>query len=285
MKMLTAVLLGAFLFPGCVQSIAVNAVGGIVDDGFEAVTEEEDLALAAAALPANLKLLEVMLKNEPENTRLLLLLSEGYCSYALGFVEDEEPERARLLYGRGRDYGLRALRQDPSWAAALDGNLPELEAHLVRAEKEMVPAAFWSGFGWGGLIMLSLSDPDAVADIPKAEALMRFVAREDSSFYHGGAHVFLGTLAGSRPRILGGNPERSREHFETALRMAGGMFLMTYVYYARSYAVQTLNEALFEELLGRVREAPAEAPRGIRLANAIARKKAELLLGRKAELF
>ena len=60
---------------------------------------------------------------------------------------------------------------------------------------------------------------------------------------------------------------------------------MTYVYYARSYAVQTQNEALFEELLTKVQNTSLDILPEFRLANAIAKQKAELLLARKAELF
>ncbi len=286
MKTFNIFLLAAsLLFSGCIQGIAINTVGGIVDDGFTALTEEQDLDIAEKALPANLKLLEVMLKSDPGNERLLLLVSQGYSSYALGFVEDREPERARMLYLRGRDYALRILQKNKSLAQALNGSPDDLRNELALHEKEDVPAVFWAAFGWGSYINLSLTSPDALADLPKTEVLMNFAAEKDSTFYYGGAHVFLGTLYGSRGRMLGGNPERSREHFEKALRINGGKFLMTYVYYARSYAVQTLNEALFDELLAKVSETSLEVLPEFRLANAIAKKKAQLLAERRADLF
>jgi tetratricopeptide (TPR) repeat protein len=276
---------GLLLFPGCVQTIAVNTVGGLVDEGFSAFTEESDLAFAEQALPANLKLLEIMLKNRPENVRLLHLASLGYNSYALGFLEDKEPDRAREFYLRGRDFGLRMLRQDDEMAKALDGSLDDLKAALAGRGPDDVPGAFWTGFGWGSYIYLSLQNTDAIADLPRAEALMQYVAANDSTYYYAGADVFLGTLYGSRPKILGGDPDLSRRHFERALRINGGKFLMTYVYYARSYAVQTQNEALFEELLNRVDAAPVDILPEFRLANAIAKAKSKLLRAKKSDLF
>ena len=274
-----------FLLSGCVQTIAVNTVGGIADEGFSAFTEEADLDFAEQALPGNLKLLEVMLKNSPDNTRLLRLLSEGYSSYALGFLEDKDPDRARAFYLRGRDYGLRILRQNTNLAAALHGTPDDLKAALADLSPDDAPAVFWTAFGWGSWIYLSLNNTDAIADLPRAEMLMNFVATNDSTFYYGGAHVFLGTLYGSRPKILGGDPAIAKDHFEAALRINRGRFLMTYVYYARSYAVQTQNEALFEELLTKVQNTSLDILPEFRLANAIAKKKAELLLARKDELF
>jgi hypothetical protein len=273
------------LFGGCIQSIAVSTVGGIVDEGFEAFTEEGDLAFAEQALPGNLKLLEVMLKNDPENARLLRLASEGYSSFALAFLEDTDPARARGFYQRGRDFGIRLLRQDEELSRALDGTPDDLKAVLKKRGPRDVPAVFWTAFGWGSSINLNLTSPDAIADLPKTEAMMQFVADTDSSYYFAGAHVFLGTLYGSRPKLLGGDLTIARKHFETALRIARGAFLMTYVYYARSVAVMAQDEAMFDEMLGKVLAASLEILPKYRLANAVAQKKAHMLLSRKSELF
>jgi hypothetical protein len=273
------------LFSGCIQQIAVSTVGNIVHDGFSGFMEETDLEFAEQALPGNLKLLEVMLKNDPENRQILRLLAEGYSSYALGFVEDKDPARARLFYVRASDYGRQILRQDSRIARALDGPASSLGEALAGLDADMVPDLFWTAFGLGSYITLNLSDPDALADLPRAEAMMDFVARSDSGFYYAGAHLFLGTLYGSRPKILGGDIEKAKRHFEAALRINGGRFLMTQVYYARSVAVQTLDEDLFEKLLSQVETASLDVLPEARLANAIAKRKAELLKARKDELF
>jgi hypothetical protein len=272
-------------FSGCIRAIAVSTVGGIADDGFVAFTSEGDLGFAEQALPGNIKLLEVMLKSDPDNERLLRLLSQGYASYALAFLEGKDDVRAREFYIRGRDFGYRIMRRDAALAKALDGSPDDLRAELAKRGKDDVPGVFWSAFGLGSYIQLSLTEPAALADLPKAEVMMEFVARVDSSYYYGGAHLFLGTLAGMRPQMLGGNPEKSKAHFETALRVSGGKFLLTYVYYASSYAVQTQNEALFTELLTKVHDASPDILPEFRLANAIAKKKAELLLAKRSDLF
>ncbi|HUI09297.1 MAG TPA: TRAP transporter TatT component family protein [Bacteroidota bacterium] len=277
--------LSIFAFAGCIRTIAVSTVGGIADDGFEAFTSESDLAFAEQALPGNLKLLEVMLKSDPDNERLLRLLSQGYSSYALGFLEGTDDVRARDFYLRGRDFGYRILRRDARLARALDGTVDELKAELATRGKDDVPGVFWSAFGLGSYIQLSLTEPSALADLPKAEAMMEFVERADSTYYYGGADLFLGTLAGMRPKMLGGNPERAKAYFDKAVRISGGKFLITYDYEATAYAVPTQNEELFSELLGKVRDASLEILPEFRLANAIAKKKAEMLLAKKSDLF
>ena len=278
-------LLFTFAFAGCIQHIAVTSVGGIVEDGFGAITEEQDLEFAAQALPSNLKLLEVMLKNEPENVRLLRLLAEGYNSYALGFVEDTTPERAKIFYQRAVDYAMRLVRQDAKLAKAFDGSVDDLKGELAKRGKDDVPGIFWAAFGMGSYANLAMNDPEAVSQLPKAEAMMRFVAAVDSSFYYAGADMFLGTIFGVRPKLFGGDPEQSKQHFERALRINHGKFLMTHVYYARSYAVQTQDEALFDGLLAKVDNASLDVLPSFRLANAIAKKKAKILEARKSDLF
>jgi hypothetical protein len=279
------VLTAVFFFAGCIQTIAVRSVGGIVEDGFDAFTEDSDLQFVEQALPGNLKLLEVMLKNDPDNERLLRLCAEGYASYALGFVEDVDVARARLFYLRGRDYGLRILEQDADLKKALSGAADDLKSVLAKKSKDVVPGVFWTAFAWGGYLNITLTDPDAIAAIPRIETMMNFVAEKDSMFYYGGAHLFLGTLYGSRPKLLGGDPDKSKRHFETALRLTEGKFLMTHVYYANSYAKQTLNDTLFTELLTHVENASSDILPKFRLGNAIAKKKAKMWLARKEELF
>lgn len=284
-RLIAAVLFSGMVFAGCIQTIAVRSVGGIVDEGYSALTEEADLQFAEQALPGNIKLLEVMLKNDPENERLLRLCAEGYASYALGFVEDVDVERARRFYLRAQEYGMRILRQDRELQRALEGSADDFRTVVARKPASLVPAVFWTAFAMGSYLNITLTDPEAIATIPKIEAMMQFVATKDSSFYYGGAHLFLGTLYGSRSRFLGGDPVKAKEHFETALRLNQGKFLMTQVYYARSYAVQTLDEALFDELITTVENTSIDVLPEFRLGNAIAKKKAGLLKARKHELF
>jgi hypothetical protein len=114
---------------------------------------------------------------------------------------------------------------------------------------------------------------------------MEFVAARDSAYYYAGADLFLGTLYGSRSRMLGGDPVKSVAHFEKALRITGRKFLMAQLYYARSYAVLNLDEALFDSLVAEIDSTSIDTLPENRLANAAAKEKAALLKSRKSELF
>ena len=280
-----ALLLCALLLQGCIQTMAIRTMGGIMDYGLEAFNEEGDMKLAEGALGSNLKLVEALIKGDPQNAKLLLMASQGFNAYALAFAEDDSVERARLFYLRGRDYGMRVLTQNPRIKEALDKDVTSFQSALSTLTKDDVPAVFWTALGWGSYINITRSDVGVVADLPKVTAMMEFVRQTDPTFYHGGPYLILGTMEGSMPQVLGGRPEKAKEYFERALSINGGKFLLTYVYYAKTYAVQTQNQELFESLLKKVEDASPDILPEARLSNAIAKKKAMLLREHMNDLF
>ncbi len=278
-------ILFALLFGGCFQQIAINSLGDIIDTGFEVLNREQDLTIAEQSIASNLKLLETVIERDPDNTHYLLLASIGYSSYALGFAEDDNPDRARLLYNRGKEFGLRILKRNEAFRRALAAGPDAVSEALRTFQKEDIPAIFWTAIGWGSAINLSLTDPAALADLPTVERLMRHVLEHDPSYFYGSAHSFLGVLYGGRPKLLGGDPDSSRRHFEECLRLNGGTFLMSYILFAKSYAVQMQDKPLFEACLTKVDTTSIDILPEARLSNAVAKKKAQLLRSRIDELF
>ena len=69
-----AVLLGTLmLLTACsMGQMVVRGSQTILDSGIESMNRETDLQLARDAMPANLKLLEGMLLEDPDNTELLI---------------------------------------------------------------------------------------------------------------------------------------------------------------------------------------------------------------------
>jgi len=259
--------------------LVVGQMTPVLENSAEALYEETDLELAEKALASNLKLLEGLLKSDPGNNELRLLLAQGYAGYALGFVEDEDPQRAKMFYLRARDYGAAALEVE------LGQRLPELEASLKQVDKDQLEPLFWTAFAWAGYINLSLDEPGALLQLPKVEAMMRRAAKLDDRFFHGAAYLFQGSVWGMKPRMMGGNPDKALESFEKNLEITDGRFLLSYVYMARYYAAKTLNEEAFDNYLDKVLQAdPAQYP-DIALFNAIAQKKARLLMEQKKKIF
>jgi hypothetical protein len=285
MKRILLLIVAVFLFEGCIQTIALRSMGGILDNGLAAFNEESDLQLAHESLGSNLKLIEAMIKSDPGNERFLLFAAQGYNSYALAFCEDDSVERARVFYLRAKEYGMRMLLKNRKFKDALDGDITSFCEAVKTFDKDDVPAIFWTAFSWGSYINITRTDVAGLADLSKVQALIEFVVEKDPTFYHGGAYLFLGFIEGTTPRSLGGNPDKAKEYFEKCLAINGGKFLMTQLYYAKSYALMTLDQPLFESLLKQVEDASIDDVPEIRLANVVAKQKARKLLLQSSELF
>jgi tetratricopeptide (TPR) repeat protein len=285
MKRIILLVSVVFLFEGCIQTIALRSMGGILDNGLVAFNEESDIQLAHEALGSNLKLIEAMIKSDPENEQFLLFAAQGYNSYALAFCEDDSVERARVFYLRAKEYGMRVLLKNKKFKEAFNGDITAYREAVKTFSKDDVPALFWTAFSWGSYVNITRTDVAGLADLSKVQALIEFVAEKDPSFYHGGSYLFLGVIEGTTPRSLGGNPDKAKEYFEKALTINGGKFLMTQLYYAKAYAVNTQNQPLFESLLMQVEGTSIDDVPEIRLANVIAKQKARKLLAQESELF
>lgn len=122
-------------------------------------------------------------------------------------------------------------------------------------------------------------------ELPKVQVMMQRVLDLDERYFHGAAHLFFGSIWGTKPRMLGGDPEKAKSHFEQNLKITEGKFLLTYIYYARFYAAKTLDEELFDAFVKKVNETPAEVLPGFELMNMIAKKKALVLQRMKSEWF
>ena len=286
MRKIPLFLIIILVFTGCsLERLAIRSTTGLIENSLEATEEETDLILAEQSIASNLKLLEGMLKSDPNNRNLLLLATRGFTSYALGFVEEEDPERATSFYMRARDYGLRGLRQNRDFDRAFDKPFEEFEASLEHISDRDIPLLFWTANAWAGAIQQNIGAPRSLANLPKVEAMMNIVLERDESFYYAGPHLFFGMILSSKPEMFGGNTEIGREHFEKALELTENRFLITKVFFAKTYAVQTLNESLFEELLNKVLEADLDILPEQKLVNTIAKRRAESLLEEKDSLF
>ncbi|MEE9259278.1 MAG: TRAP transporter TatT component family protein [Nitrospinaceae bacterium] len=271
---------------GCsTQKMAVQMALPLVQGQYDSIQEEVDPELAEWAIPSSLKVLEGLLKSDETNTDILRSLAEGFCGYAFSFVEETDPVRASGLYLRGRNYALRALSESFGVPGLSGLVLGELKQALARVEKEQISSLFWAGQCWGGWLMLSMDDPEAFADISKVEQVMVRALELDETYHYAGPHLFLGVFYGGRSRLLGGNAEKARFHFERSLELTENRYLLAHFLYAKTYAVQNQDRELFDRLLDTVSQTPSEVLSKQRLANEVAKLKAENLSRRADELF
>jgi hypothetical protein len=214
----------------------------------------------------------------------LINAAQAYASFASAFIQDEDQEYARVLYARATSYAQSALEQigfkDPV-AKPLDA----FEAELKTLSKQHVPYLFWAASCWGNWISLSPGSVEALAELPRVERLMQKVLELDEEFYYGGAHIFMGILNGSKPKMAGGNLDLARKHFLRAIELGRGEFLMTYIYYANYYAKKAFDKDLYVATLKTVLTTPAEIMPDLTLLNTVAHTKAQSMLNEADDYF
>jgi len=285
------------LLPGCsIRSMAVNKIGDAMAETGSNFASDEDPELVGDAIPFGLKTMEGLLESAPKHKGLLLGASSGFVQYAYGWVQmkgdmvetkdlaraTELRERARKLYLRARDYGLRGLEVDfPGFREAL---ARDPKVALAKTKKVHVPLLYWTAMGWGGAMSLKVNDSEVSADQPIVEALARRALELDEGWGLGSIHEFFVSWESGRSSI-GGSFERAREHFDKAILFSKGRRAFPYLTYAESVSVAKQDKAQFQEMLEKALAIDVSRPDDQRLANLLAQKRARWQLGRLDELF
>ncbi len=270
------------LSSGC-SSIVSSATSGMADDLSASILDQEDTELVREAVPAFLLLLDSMVRSSPDNPKTLGAAAELYAAYGIAF--NDNPERARLLTRRARDYGRRALCAADSDACGLDG-LPfeQYEAAIGAVGPKAAGALYSYSVGSLAYIRAYSADYVALADLPKIEAALAHLLALGADGDAASVNMYLGILNTLRPPALGGQPEKGRRYFEAALREAGDRDLSIKVEYARGYARLLYERELHDRLLNEVLAADVRQP-GYTLMNSLAQQQARELLASADDYF
>jgi len=266
------------------KTMTVAATASLLEDVAKASNKQSDLMLIRRGMPSYLMLIDGMVEALPDNKRLLISAAQLYASYASAFIQDEDQIYATALYARARDYALRALEQN-GFKNPATRPFDDFEIGLYDLGKNDVPYIFWAASCWGSWISLNQGSMEAMAELPRVELLMKRVLELDEAFYYGGAHIFMGVLDASKPRVAGGNLDRARDHFLKAIELGDGKFLMARIYYADYYAKKAFDRELFISILEKVLETPADITPELTLLNTVAHAKAKEMLNQVDEYF
>jgi len=275
-----------WLANGCsTGQMVVRGTETIMDSGIVAMNQETDLELAQGAMPANLKLLEGMIIEDPGNTRLHLYAAEGFYGYTFGFVEMQDSHRAQHLYRRCYEHARAALQQSGVTLDPETSTSAEFEAAVGKAGKKAVPAMFWTASCLANWVNLNRDSPAGIAELTSAATLMQRVIVLDDTFYHGGPHLFFGVYYGGRSPLFGGNFQLSEEHFRRAAEINDDKLLVVDLLQAEYLDRQRLDRDAFHAHLTRVIEAPDNLAPNMALMNAVAKQQAAQLLESEDDWF
>lgn len=291
-------LLALLFSTGCsVKKFAINKIGDSLANSGTTFAADDDPELVRDAVPFSLKLIESLLAESPKHRGLLFAASSGFTQYAYAFVQQEADkaedqdlamanalrDRARRLYLRGRNYGLRGLEvKHRDFEKTLRA---QPRVAIRQATKADVPLLYWTAASWGAAISISKDDPDLIADQVIVEALIDRALDLDEGFEQGAIHGFLVTYETARQGGKGDPAERSRKHFERTVELTGGNLASPYVAYAENVSVSKQNRQEFEALLQRALAVDPDAKPEWRLANLIMQRRARWLLSRIDQLF
>ena len=286
-------------FSGCsIRQAAVDSVGDILaKGGGGSFATDDDPVLVQAAVPFSLKLMESILLESPDHEALLTATAGGFTQYAFAFVQQEADAveetdfdratelrlRARKLYLRARDYGLRALEVDhPGFGGALAA---DPLAAVAGMDLEDVPALYWTAAAWASAISLSKDDPALIGELPRMEALIDRAYALEADFDSGAIHNFLMSYELARVGGEGDPVERARRHFGRAVELSGGKKASPYITWAESVCVQQQDAAEFRRLLDTALAIDVDARPEWRLENTIMQLRARRLLAQIDILF
>ena len=189
---------------GCsIQRVVVDRVGDALSRGSGGYAEDDDPELVRDASPFALKAVESLLSESPNNKGLLLASCSGFTQYAHAFVQDEADyteaadlaratamrARAKKLYLRAREYGLRGLD------AAVPGFREQLKTYperaLARVSRDQVPMLYYTAASWAAAFALDVSDANLAVDQSVIELMIRRAFALDPNWDGGALHEFL----------------------------------------------------------------------------------------------
>lgn len=291
-------LAGLLMATGCsVRKFAINKLGDSLANSGTTFAADNDPELVGQAIPFSLKLIEGLLAESPKHRGLLFAATSGYTQYSYVYIQQSSEEmegedviksralgeRARNLYLRARDYGLRGLETKHRGFSALLRENPRTAVKATRSED--VPLLYWTAVAWGAAIALSKDRPDLVAEQPQVEALVDRAYQLNPDYDHGVIDQFLISYESARQGVKGDFAERCKAHFERATSLSNGQLASPYVAYAETVSVQKQNRAEFETLLKQALAVDPDSRPEWRLSNIVMQRRARWLLSRENELF
>lgn len=307
---------------GCIskfsRNLALKSTSGVLFSASPSLQMEADYELARNAIPASLKTVETFYIAGPKEgptAKLVRILTEGYCQYGSGFVEDDweaakfrqdleaieyHNTRSNHIFTRCLNYALSTL--GPRWQKEIFADLETVKKLLAETPRSQRFAVLFAGMALGSLVNHNLTRIEMLAYLPTVEAIMNRVLEMDAqglpvdpegTYYEGQvnkAHaalpfIALGMLHSGRAKSMGGDPDKARAMFEQALKVTDNKMLLARTLMAFRIGKQTNDRKFFHEQLKIVIETdPAVWPEQ-RLANEVAHRKARRYLKHEKELF
>ncbi len=292
-----AVLIVIFIFACSPRTYLINRVGNSFGSAGDIYLTENDPQLVREAFPFNLKAIELLIQQAPDNAGLLTAAASSFTMYGYAFIlEDADRlavedintsrkiyDRAKNLLLRGYDYGLRSLDSQIPGIADEFSNDP---ASAVRQMgEEQIEAMYWSAAALAGSIVASQGNPALLIELPKVGFLLERILEIKPDWNNGAVYSVMLKYELSRPDAKANAEEVAWDYFHKALDLTGGTDCSLYVSAAEAFSIRNQDRDEFVRYLNQALEFDVDSVPERRLSNLLAQDRAKWLLGRIDELF
>ncbi len=294
---LTAAVCALVVLSGCsVKKYAISQLGNALSGTGSTFGSDDDPELIRAAVPFSLKLIESLLAETPKHKGLLLAAAQGFTQYSYAFVQEDADElydtdrpkaiamriRAKNLYIRARDYGLRGLDvAHPKFSERLKADPKSAVKELKKAD---IPTMYWTALSWAAALSVS-RDLRMLPEIPRFEALVDRVMELDDQYEEGAMHGFLITYEMSRLNPHPNKIELATMHFKRNLELSFNHQAAPLVSFAENVAVAKKDKKEFTDLLNQALKIDPNGWPEHRQLNLVQQRRARWLLSRTDKLF
>ena len=269
-----------FTLTGC-ATVVTSLTAQLAEDLSWSILNSNDVETVREAIPAYLVMIDSFLRGSPDDPALLMAASSLNGAFSI-FTNEE---RSKLLTTKSLNYALKAACVSKRDLCDLtDMKFESLQAVVDQLELKDVRVSYTVAVAWTSWIQANSDDWNAIAQLSRVKYLMNRIIELDETWDNGGPHLYMGGLETVLPASMGGNPEVGRAHFERAIELGKGQFLMTKVVFAQSYAKLTFDKALHDRLLQEVLDADPMIE-GMTLTNTVAQTQARQLLAESDDYF
>ncbi len=311
------ILFSTLILAGCgsIQKMAMRSASPLFVKASEKLTLERNWDFFRDSSPGNLKFLEIIYLQDPENLEILSTLVKGFAGYAYAVPEtlaygDElagneasiHKQNAVSLYTRALDYGLEYLNQKGiRKSQVLGAQDQELNKLLNKklSKKDLV-VVLYTAQAWASLINLQKDNVALVSHVPKVKVMFDWVCEIDSKIENGVCDIFAAQYEAARPRMLGGNPEKAKSLYAAAIKKRP-MHLLIRVGYIQYSLLPAFDQEAYEKEAAVLKEEFAKwenlnrdnleneseykSVEELNLFNAIAKKRFEIMELNKKKIF
>jgi hypothetical protein len=303
-----------------VQKMAVGTTGSLMYEATKGLENEGNWHNFKVGSLPNLMLVDGLLSLKPNDTELLVTAIKGYTGYAFAINETEylvdyfeeedsskHKDQAIFNYAKAFSYGQRLLSEsDISWESLVKsqnqpGGVEKLLEDNMSDEIQNLEGVLFTAQALGGMINLQKTDMSLVALLPIVKGMFDWVCNKKPDINFGACQIFEGTYAASRPKMLGGDPEKGKEIFLKLIKdnpenwLARVAFMQFYIlpmseeddYKTQKFFMESASRKLKKELMGnpkRKLDSAFSEPR-LRLYQSLAVKRYEIIKKYEEDLF